>query len=124
MKISVVISLLADMFDVFPIYVDMEDVGHSGVSRKRVYTIVVLREDVEVIRDPIDMYEELVGHLKSLSQSWGGGTVPSDYLTADLTEIQLDAMESSRVLTNISTLLIHPQGLFSNVMSLVAEPGS
>jgi hypothetical protein len=101
MKISVLITLLADMFEIYPIYVDMEDVGHSGVSRRRGYTIVVLREEVDVIRNPVEMYQELVGHLKSLSQSWGGGTVPSDYLTADSTEIQLDALESSRFLDQL-----------------------
>ncbi|CAL1156581.1 unnamed protein product, partial [Cladocopium goreaui] len=96
LKISVVISLLGDMFYIFPIYVDMQDVGHSGVSRRRVYTIVALKEAVDIIKNPIEMYSEVVDFLNTLMESWGGGTVPSDYLTADATEIQLDAMETSR----------------------------
>ena len=97
LKISVVITLLADMYYIFPIYVDMQDVGHSGVSRRRVYTIVVLKDAVEMIKNPIDMYSEVKSFLNSVMESWGGGTVPSDYLTADATEIQLDAMEMSRI---------------------------
>ena len=99
------------MFYIFPIYVDMQDVGHSGVSRRRVYTIVALKEAVDIIKNPIEMYSEVVDFLNTLMESWGGGTVPSDYLTADATEIQLDAMETSRI---FDYYLVH-FGSFSQV---------
>ena len=38
----------------------MQDVGHSGVSRRRVYTIVALKEAVDIIKNPIEMYSEVV----------------------------------------------------------------
>lgn len=89
----------------------MQDVGHSGVSRRRVYTIVALKEAVDIIKNPIEMYSEVVDFLNTLMESWGGGTVPSDYLTADATEIQLDAMETSRI---FDYYLVH-FGSFSQV---------
>lgn len=96
LKISVVIELLSDMFYIFPIYVDMEDVGHSGVSRRRVYTVVALKDAVDIIRNPVQLYGQVVEFLHGMTELWGGGTVPCDYLTADTTEIQLDAMEVAR----------------------------
>ena len=84
--------LLQDMYDLYRIPVDMADVGHSGASRKRVYILVVLRAALCCHFDPLQLSYRVFDAIRS-----AGGTRVRDYITASNLEVQVEAMEVSRM---------------------------
>ena len=88
---EMLILLLSDMYNLFRVKVDMEDVGHSGASRKRVYIICALKT-LRTLADPVRVSEVVFEVLKGRFQ-----TSPSDYMGASRLEVQLEAAEVCRV---------------------------
>jgi hypothetical protein len=91
-SMQIIYFLLYDMYDVFPIPVDLADVGHAGASRARVYILVVLRGQFRQLCDPIVLYQQITTAIKATS-----ATQPADYMTAGPLEIQLEASEVARI---------------------------
>ncbi|CAE8655044.1 unnamed protein product, partial [Polarella glacialis] len=91
-SMQIIYFLLYDMYDVFPIPVDLADVGHAGASRARVYILVVLRGQFRQLCDPIVLYQQIATAIKATS-----ATQPADYMTAGPLEIQLEASEVARI---------------------------
>ena len=93
MRLNVVRDLLGDLYDIYPLAVDLGDVGHTGASRRRLYVIVALKGSTRCVANPITLYSKLKEYLREVQELNDCRTTPSDYLTADAVEIQLDAME-------------------------------
>ncbi|CAE8715092.1 unnamed protein product, partial [Polarella glacialis] len=91
-SMQIIYFLLYDMYDVFPIPVDLADVGHAGASRARVYILVALRGQFRQLCDPIVLYQQITTAIKATS-----ATQPADYMTAGPLEIQLEASEVARI---------------------------
>lgn len=79
-------------YNIFPIYVDPRDVGHSGASRARVYIIMAHKQKVAQRFDCRKMYARISAAMKALV-----ATTPKDYFVADKIDIQLEAARVARV---------------------------
>ncbi|CAE8624308.1 unnamed protein product, partial [Polarella glacialis] len=90
--IQTIYFLLYDLYDIFQIFADMEDCGHSGISRSRTYIIVVMRNAMKQIYCPVQLHTEISSFIKATVR-----TTPSDYLTASDLEVKLEAAEVARV---------------------------
>ena len=82
--------MLGDLYNIYPLYVDLDDVGHSGASRHRVYVILALKT-LRMIADPRQVYARVSATLRQTYT-----TRPRDYLNASVLEVQCEAMEASR----------------------------
>ena len=67
------------------------DVGHSGVSRDRVYIIMRHVETTDCLWDPIDLYHKIASHISARVQ-----TQPKDYMIASREEVALEAVTMAR----------------------------
>ena len=76
-------KLLEDCYDMWQIFTDMKDVGHSGASRPRTY-VIFARKDRVMLRSPVSLFETITERIAQVIQ-----TRPRDYLTADQLEIDL-----------------------------------
>ncbi|CAE7573692.1 unnamed protein product [Symbiodinium pilosum] len=83
--------LLEDVYNIWQLWNDLEDVGHSGAARPRTY-VIFARKDARVLRQPTDLYKQVTDHLKGLLS-----TEPKDYLTASPLEVDLEAAEVCRI---------------------------
>ncbi|CAE7835498.1 unnamed protein product [Symbiodinium sp. CCMP2592] len=89
--VDILRTLLADAYNIYPLYVDLEDVGHAGVARSRVYVVVVTKM-YRVLANPQDIYEKVARELRLRFF-----TRPWDYLTASSLEVQCEALEAARL---------------------------
>lgn len=89
-------ELLADLYHVHPLRVDFPDVGHSGVSRERVY-VVIASKQLRVLADPVAIFATISSALRERYT-----TRPSDYMTAEKDEINFEAFECARAMTPIA----------------------
>ncbi|CAL1129763.1 unnamed protein product [Cladocopium goreaui] len=79
---SMIEYLYNDDYDLYSIYVDVSDQGHSGAR----YIICAHKLRTEMLLDPVEFYREITSYLRaSLS------TVPSSYLISDHCEIMREA---------------------------------
>ena len=93
-------SLLGDMYGIFPLHVDMADVGHSGASRRRLYVILAHKQHCRMLASPTEVYDQVSKRIRAACH-----TKPSDYLTADTLEVQCEAMEVARTLSQLAVEL-------------------
>ena len=76
-------------YDIYPFYVDCQDVGHSGCSRSRVYIFLAHKTHTQLlVQDMEGMYRQIVKAVRSHI-----GTAAVDYLTADRAEILMEAQD-------------------------------
>ncbi len=78
--------LYDDDYDLFPIYLDVVDQGHSGASRPRVYIICAHKERLVQLVDVYQLYNMITAAIRQRIQ-----TTPKDYLVSDHWEIMRDA---------------------------------
>ena len=95
LHVDILYDMLSDIYNLYPLYVDLADVGHAGAARKRVYVIVVSKQ-YRVIADPQLIYEDVAAEIRQRFS-----TSPADYLTASLLEIRYEAMELARALADL-----------------------
>ncbi|CAE7256581.1 unnamed protein product [Symbiodinium microadriaticum] len=100
MHLEVIQSLLGDMYGIFPLHVDMADVGHSGASRRRLYVILAHKQHCRMLASPTEVYDQVSKRIRAACH-----TKPSDYLTADTLEVQCEAMEVARTLSQLAVEL-------------------
>ncbi|CAE7410675.1 unnamed protein product [Symbiodinium necroappetens] len=100
MHLEVIQSLLGDMYGIFPLHVDMADVGHSGASRRRLYVILAHKQHCRTLASPKEVYDQVSKRIRAACH-----TRPSDYLTADTLEVQCEAMEVARTLSQLAVEL-------------------
>lgn len=79
-------------YNIYPIYVSTDDVGHSGCSRNRVYVILAHKTRSRMLFNPYKMYKKVRKTIRKHVS-----TRPSDYLIAPKHEILLDAAEIARI---------------------------
>ncbi|CAE7466337.1 ttn-1, partial [Symbiodinium sp. KB8] len=91
LRVEVLEGMLKEHYMIFPVHVDMADVGHSGVSRKRVYVIFASKASCRMLVHPVRLYDFVSAQLRATYR-----TKPSDYLTADSMEVQWEASEVAR----------------------------
>ena len=72
--------------------VDVDDVGHSGAARERVYVILTHKELTEQILDPLELYAEIAAEIKRHVS-----TRPRDYFISSPEEVIFCAQELARV---------------------------
>ncbi|CAE7725718.1 unnamed protein product [Symbiodinium sp. CCMP2592] len=90
-KLGILSGLLGDLYNIYPLQVKTDDVGHSGASRNRLYIIVVSKQ-CEQLKDPVQLYNFVAERNRSVFS-----TQPKDYVFADEFEIQCEAFETARV---------------------------
>jgi hypothetical protein len=88
LQVGAIIFLLGDICEIKIIRNEMADVGHSGVSRPRVYLIITNTTELMMIHEPADLYMQVSSSIKGLIS-----TSASDYLTASDLEIKMAAYE-------------------------------
>ena len=86
--LDVIYELFKFHYNMFWLEVDPADSGHSGVSRPRIYIFLSHMETGKVLRNPIELYDQLSHEIKKRIQ-----TVPSDYWCATSREIMEEALE-------------------------------
>ena len=84
--------LYGSHYTLYPFFVTPDDIGHTAVSRARVYIIMVHRERVEMVIDPYPLYEKIKETIAHHIH-----TRPRDYLIASENEISMDAADVARV---------------------------
>ncbi|CAE7222873.1 unnamed protein product [Symbiodinium sp. CCMP2456] len=82
-------KLLGDLYNVYPLRVEPADVGHSGVSRTRLYVIVVIKT-ARKLADPVQLFHSVADHVRTRFQ-----TKPRDYLIAGDLEVQFEAFATA-----------------------------
>ena len=87
LRLRVIQDLLADLYDLYPLRLDLADIGHSGCSRERVY-VVIASKKLRMIANPQQLFDKLVPVLRAMRT-----TQPSDYLTAQQDEVEFEAFE-------------------------------
>ncbi|CAK9089666.1 unnamed protein product [Durusdinium trenchii] len=92
LHMGIIHKLYGLWYNIFPIYVDPRDVGHSGASRARVYIIMAHKQKVAQRFDCRKMYARISAAMKALV-----ATTPKDYFVADKIDIQLEAARVARV---------------------------
>ena len=86
LKVSLIELLYGDVYELYPIYLDVQDQGHAGASRPRVYIICAHRERVIPLVNVYDLYAKITKAIRKHIH-----TRPSDYLSAGHWEIMRDA---------------------------------
>ncbi|CAE7767922.1 unnamed protein product [Symbiodinium necroappetens] len=90
-RVEILGGLLGDLYNIYPLQVKTDDVGHCGVSRNRLYIILVSKE-CQQITDPVQLYNSVAERNRSMFS-----TEPKDYLLAPEFEVQCEAFETARV---------------------------
>ncbi|CAK9022067.1 Probable protein S-acyltransferase 23 (Probable palmitoyltransferase At2g14255) (Zinc finger DHHC domain-containing protein At2g14255) [Durusdinium trenchii] len=101
LHMGIIHKLYGLWYNIFPIYVDPRDVGHSGASRARVYIIMAHKQKVAQRFDCRKMYARISAAMKALV-----ATTPKDYFVADKIDIQLEAARVARAV-ELDYLLNH-----------------
>ena len=107
MHLQVIEDLLSDLYNIYPLKMDLADVGHSGVSRRRLYVIVVTKH-ARMLADPTLVFQHISTHVRQFYR-----TEPKDYLIAGQLEVCMDALETARAQSFTSELIscwLDPQG--------------
>ena len=91
-KIEILKGLVGDTYNIYPLQVKTDDVGHSGVSRNRLYVILVSKQ-CQQIMDPVQLYSSVAKRNHSRFS-----TQPKDYMIADEFEVLCEAFETARPL--------------------------
>ena len=86
LKLRVVEYLYGDDYELYPIFLDVGDQGHTGASRPRVYIICAHKERVVPLHNVYDLYAAITAKIRKHVH-----TSPSDYLVSDHWEIMRDA---------------------------------
>lgn len=80
--------LYGEHYHIHKLLVDVEDVGHSGTRRERVYIILAHKTRTIQLLDPKALYFAISSEIKSRIS-----TRPSDYFVSNRTEVILAAQE-------------------------------
>ncbi|CAE8646942.1 unnamed protein product [Polarella glacialis] len=86
LRLDVITLLLGDHFFLWQLWVDAEDGGHNGVSRKRTFVICSHQDRTSCMYDPFELYAAIAARVKKHI-----ATKPSDYVTATDDEILREA---------------------------------
>ncbi|CAE8720142.1 unnamed protein product [Polarella glacialis] len=86
LRLDVITLLLGDHFFLWQLWVDAEDGGHNGVSRKRTFVICSRQDRTSCMCDPFELYAAIAARVKKHI-----ATKPSDYVTATDDEILREA---------------------------------
>ena len=89
LHVQILESLLGDLCNVYPLRVEPADIGHSGVSRARLYVIVAMKT-ARVLADPVQLVHSVADHVRARFQ-----TKPRDYLIAGDLEVQFEAFATA-----------------------------
>ena len=92
LKLELIKLIYGYHYNIYPIYVSTDDVGHSGCTRNRVYIILAHKKRVRMLQNPYRMYKKIRKTIKKHIF-----TRPSDYLISPQNEILLDAAEIARM---------------------------
>ncbi|CAE7029452.1 unnamed protein product [Symbiodinium sp. CCMP2592] len=76
-KTEILNGLLGDAYNIYPLQVKTDDVGHSGVSRSRLY-IILASKQCQQIMDPGQLYSSVAERNRGRFS-----TQPKDYIIAD-----------------------------------------
>ena len=91
LRMQMIKFLYGSHYHLYPFFITPDDIGHTAVSRARVYIIMVHRERVEMVIDPYPLYEKIRETITRLIY-----TRPRDYLIASDNEIMMDAADVAR----------------------------
>ena len=86
---------------------DVDEVGHAGARRERVYVIMAHRIRTKPVFDPHKLHAAIRDTLKRLAH-----TSPSDYFVSDATEIRLCAEDMALTRKKTKRLKYDPRSLF------------
>ncbi|CAE8611240.1 unnamed protein product [Polarella glacialis] len=92
LRLDVITLLLGDHFFLWQLWVDAEDGGHNGVSRKRTFVICSHQDWTSCMYDPFELYAAIAARVKKHI-----ATKPSDYVTATDDEILREASHGALV---------------------------
>ena len=84
--------LYGQHYDVYPLRVDVGDLGHTGASRERVYCILSHKKLTTRVADPENLYAAIARTMKRFVN-----TEPFDYFIATPREVLLAAQDLARV---------------------------
>ena len=88
LRMQLIKALYEKHYRLFPLEVDVADVGHGGATRTRIYVVMAHRLHTKVLADPIELYQKIAEGLKS-----DMSTRPRDYFVASDCEVQLAASD-------------------------------
>lgn len=83
--------LYDDVYNLFPIYLDVWEHGHAGARRPRVYVICAHKQKARQIQDVYALYAKISGAICKHVR-----TSPSDYLVSEPLEIMRYAYQIAR----------------------------
>ncbi|CAE8709376.1 unnamed protein product [Polarella glacialis] len=86
LRLDVITLLLGDHFFLWQLWVDAEDGGHNGVSRKRTFVICSHQDRTSCMYDPFELYAAIAARVKKHI-----ALKPSGYVTATDDEILREA---------------------------------
>ena len=111
--------LYGKFYDMKFIYLDCDDQGHDGTTRKRVYIILAYKGLTVCKHDPIELYCRITEHIQRYVK-----TAPSDYFISTDQEVLLDAEEVARTRKKkFKVVILEPDiVLFDVYFSLVRFP--
>lgn len=91
LRLKLIKACYGQHYQIFPMQVDVDQVGHSGACRMRVYCIMAHCSRTIQVYDPCQLYSEIVSKLRCYA-----ATTPDDYFVATPLEIQLAANDLAR----------------------------
>lgn len=81
-------DILGESYHIYQLFVSPEDVGHSGINRRRTYLFCSHRETGRYVYDIYEAYAAVCAAIRTKP-----GTSPADYLVATPTQVAAEAMQ-------------------------------